>query len=536
MHPAVTIGISILILAGLGLLLWAPWSQQGIAKKELVFYCAAGMIEPIKEIVKQYEDEYDVKVHIDPDGTGKLLSKIKSVKGKGDLYLAADRKHMNEAQQEGFVAETIPIGHLQPVIAVKKSAQAKWKAEGKKTVSGVKDLLLPHVKVVIANPELAAVGLITKNVLSKKDIDLWDKLAKDMDSSTRVSTVSTVNKIITAVRSQDNTVGIVWRAVAKKHQDLDVIEMDEFRGQTEFMQIGILTKAKGEQATAALQFARYLTARDKGLPIFEKYHFNVITDGDKWSERPKLHLSSGAMLKPAIEDVVKAFEKREGVSIQTTYDGCGVLVTQMRAIKKGSRDEHFPDAYFSCDVTFLEMVQDWFDAARDVSENDMVMIVQKNNPKNIRNLEDLARKDVKVGLCHPDKSALGKLAEDLLKRVKLASKDNQSVYDLIFVDGWKDHVLKNSSAGHDLVNKVRLGSMDVAIVYRSNAMANADNINNRIKIVNIDVAGAFARQPYAVAKSSDHKYLMQRLFRAIVAEQTQDRFNTLGFKWVYDTE
>jgi ABC-type molybdate transport system substrate-binding protein len=105
-----------------------------------------------------------------------------------------------------------------------------------------------------------------------------------------------------------------------------------------------------------------------------------LEDADAWEDRPELVLMSGAMLKPAIEELLKRFEEREGVRINTAYAGCGILVAQMKAIQGGqSAGKSFPDAYFSCDVSFMRMVQDWFEASTCISRNDMVLAVARNS-------------------------------------------------------------------------------------------------------------------------------------------------------------
>ena len=121
------------------------------------------------------------------------------------------------------------------------------------------------------------------------------------------------------------------------------------------------------------------------------------------------------MLRPAITESLKAFEEREGCTVNVVYNGCGVLVAQMRAGEN-------PDAYFSCDMKFLEMVEERFEDSTTVSANDMVMLVKKQNPKNVKGLEDLTREDLKKGLCHPEKSALGFLSVELLKRHNLLER------------------------------------------------------------------------------------------------------------------
>src|SRR5262245_59088027 len=119
------------------------------------------------------------------------------------------------------------------------------------------------------------------------------------------------------------------------------------------------------------------------------------------------------MLKPGIEEVIKAFERREGVRLNTTFRGCGLLVSEMKSIQIGDSPVRFPDAYFACDSSFLNDVQQWFDAPVTVSQNDIVFIVPKGSSKGVRpSLAELARQDLRIGVPHPKNSALGKLVDD----------------------------------------------------------------------------------------------------------------------------
>jgi molybdenum ABC transporter molybdate-binding protein len=520
-------GISLLLIGGLVLFLWAPWDRPSVSStKPLVFYCAAGMAKPVQDIVDDYQQQYGVQVQVNYAGSGQLLSNIRAG-GKGDLFLSADEYHINKARREGLLAETVPVAYLQPVMIVKESTQDSLTKKGK-PVTGVQDLLRTDLKVVLANPELAAVGKMIKDAFRKPEINLWAKLFPDSkQTSSRVSTVGTVNEVATAVRTSENTLGIVWRATARQMDDVAIIEPPEFADLKEVIQIGVLTSAEGEQATAALQFARYLSARDKGLDRFVAHQFDVIPDADLWAERPHIQLSAGAMLRPGVEDVVRAFAEREGVTIDTTYAGCGLLVSQMRGIKKGEKPGRFPDAYFACDVEFLDKVQDWFDAGVMISHNDMVLIVPKGNPKDITALADLGKDGLKIGVGDPEKAAVGKLTDDLLKKAGL--------YHAVYTPDWREAGrVVYAEAGHDLVNKVRVGALDVAVVYRSNAQSNPENLQKHLDIVEIEIADALAKQPFAIAKDSPHRYLMKRLLRAIVAQQSADRFKSLGFRWVYD--
>ena len=96
------------------------------------------------------------------------------------------------------------------------------------------------------------------------------------------------------------------------------------------------------------------------------------------------------MLRPAIEDTVKAFEEREGVVIDTVYNGCGILVAQMKS-------GQVPDAYFACDKEFMEQVPNLFPEPIDVSQNELVIAVQKGNPHEIASLRDLTKEGLRGG-------------------------------------------------------------------------------------------------------------------------------------------
>ncbi|MFH1344130.1 MAG: substrate-binding domain-containing protein, partial [Pseudomonadota bacterium] len=304
----------------------------------------------------------------------------------------------------------------------------------------------------------------------------------------------------------------IWNSLIQQF-DLQAVETDTLTAGKQTAMVAVLKDA--DRPTAALQFARYLTSRDKGMPHFARHHFEPIEDADVWDEHPEIAIMSGAMLKPGIEDALKRFEKREGVKINTTYNGCGILVDQMKAGAK-------PEAYVSCDSSFMTQVQDGFEPSVDLSRNPMVIVVQKGNPKGIKTLEDLTREGLKIGLAHPVNSALGALTDRLLKRVGLHEK----LYSA------ENRVIHTPSA-HMLINQMRTGSLDACVAYISNARSAPQN-EKFLDTIEIPLPDALATQPYAVSKQTDHRYLMYRLRDAITTAETSRRFESLGFNWVYD--
>jgi len=503
-------------MAVLVLLLWRPSPDRG-QREELVLYCAAGLLKPVEEISAEYQREYGGKIQIEPGGSGTLLSKLRVAPGSADLFLAAEESYVREARAQGLVAEILPVARQHVVIAVQAGNPRK--------IAAPADLLRPEVTVVLPNPELAAVGRAVKRALAGSG--QWEALvAQTRQASAKVSLVGTVNEAAQAVKLGAADAAIVWDATARQF-GIEFVEVPALEQKTvEQVTLGVV--ASGEHPAEALHFARYLAARDRGQLSFQKHYLQPLEDADAWEDRPELVLMSGAMLKPAVDEVVKEFGEREGVTINTIYAGCGLHVAQMKAMKQGEvLPTHFPDAYFSCDVSFMRMVEQWFEAARNISRNDMVLAVAKGNPKEVRSISDLARPDLRVGLAHPVNSALGALTDDLLKKLGL--------HDKVYAPGRKYPVL-HTDAGHMLVNQLRTGALDLIVVYRSNVLSHSDNPDKHLEIVEMNLREAVAIQPYAVAKDSEHKHLMGRLLEAILAPESQKRFSDVGFQWIAEKE
>jgi molybdate transport system substrate-binding protein len=515
-------GTSLLAVLGLSLLLWSPWDRPGIrGGKGLRLYCAAGLQKPVAEIIKNYAKEYGVTVEPSYGGSGELLSMIRAAGGAGDLFLSADALTMDEARKSGDVAESIPVVVMRPVLVVNKKTQEKLRAAGRPVTSAF-DLLRKDLKVILANASGASIGKIGRRVL--ESLGIWAKLEERRRAGGGlVSTAGTVNKVAETVALAEGYVGIVWDAVAEQFPELVVVKAPEFKGVKENVMIGVVTRSR--QPTAALQFTRYLTARDRGEEVFARHRYVTIPDADAWAERPEVHLAAGAMLMPAVQDALKAFEQREGVKITTSYAGCGVLVSEMKTIKGSQKPgKNFPDAYFACDASFLDDVQQWFSPGVTVSRNDMVLIVRKGNRKKVKSLADLTRLDLRVGVAHEKNSALGKLTADLLRRLGL--------YEEVYGKGRARPVVQTDAA-HTLVNDMVAGALDVAVVYRSNALATPENKREHLDVIPLGLPGARAEQPFAIATDTRYPHLLGRLRDALTAEASARQFRSLGFDWVY---
>ena len=506
---------SLVAMGGLALLLWSANrpSQPQERPSELVLYCATGCLKPIQEACAGYQKEYGVHVRIEPDSSGSLLSRVRVTPDRVDLYLSGEESFMTQARRQGLVAEVLPFARQHVVLAVQPG--------NPKRILTFRDLLRDNVRVVLPNPELTATAKAAQRRLPAAGSGNRCSIGS-AHSHAQLSFVGTVTEAAQAAKIGAADATLAWDATARTF-GLEIVEVPQFQvGAREEAMLGIVAATK--DPTAALHLARYLTARDRGQLAVEESYFQPIEDADVWEDRPELLLMAGAMLKPGIDGLVKSFSEREGVTIDTDYNGCGILIAQMKAMKdQRAAASHFPDAYFSCDVSFMSQVQQWFEASKVISRNDMVLVVPKGNAAGVKSIADLARPELRVGLAHPVNSALGALTDDLLKKLKLHEK----VYDPA-----RKHPVVHSDAGHALVNQMRAGALDLIVVYRSNVLSNPENAEKYMDVVDMNLPEAIAIQPYAVAKDSQHKYLMRRLLEAILSPPSKEHFIHCGFQWI----
>jgi molybdenum ABC transporter molybdate-binding protein len=429
-----------------------------------------------------------VAVQLQYGGSQTLLANLE-VSKRGDLYLPADDSYLDLARQKNLIAESISLARMQAMLAVRKGNPLQIKT--------LDDLLRPGIKLAQANPDAAAIGNLTRQALKKSG--RWDALA----AHTLVFK-PTVNDVANDIRLGAADAGLLWDALAPQYPELQFIALPELTNIQARIAVAVLHSS--DQPSAALRFARFLGARDKGLLEFQRQGYEPLP-GDLWADRPELRLFCGAMLRPAVEQTLAAFQQREGAQITCVYNGCGILVSQMRA------GQH-PDAYFACDKSFMTQVSNLFLDAEDISQNQLVILVPRGNPRHVHSLKDLGQPGLKLGVGHEKQCALGVLTKTAL-----------------LANGLYGDVMRNvavqSPTGDLLVNQLRAGSLDAVIAYISNATGS----QNQLEPIAIDIPCAIAAQPLAAARQSDYPQLTTRLLHALKSQASKERFESAGFKW-----
>ena len=458
----------------------------------LFVFCAAGIKAPVEKVAKSYEEKFGVNIQLQYGGSGTLLSNLE-ISNQGDIYIAGDSSYTDIALEKGLIQETLPLSLLQPVIAVPKG--------NPKNINHVEDLLRDGLRLSLANPDAASVGKTSRKMLTK--IGLWQSINAAVQANGVFK--PTVNEVANDVKLNAVDAAIAWDVTVNQYDDLDAIPIRGSEGFIKHVTLGVLTRSK--QSVEALRFARYLAAPEKGGVLFEENGFPSVP-GDPWAETPEIIYYSGGINRLAIEETLASFQEREGVSIVTVYNGCGILLGQ---IKSGGE----PDIYHTCDASFMKGVESQFGVAKNLSRTNIVIAVQKGNPHDIQSLEDLGRKKIQLGVCNEEQSALGAMAADLLRK--------NGLYDSVI-----KNVVLNTPTADLLVAQLTVGKLDAAIVYD----ANTTYIKDKADVIPIDLEGSMATQTIAIARQTAFPQIVNRLEAALRNASSKERFMDNGFIWL----
>lgn len=484
--------LSLLLLiataAGVMVALWPKQKEQ--TKRSLTVFCAAGLKKPVEAAAKLFEQEMGTTVALQFGGTGTLLSQM-AVAKTGDVFIAADAGSVNDAKQKKLIRESLPIVKQTPVIAVK--------AGNPLGIHKLDDLLRADVKVALANPEAASIGRSVKSAMGEG----WTKLA---DKATVMK--PTVTEIAADLSLGAVDAAVIWDALLGQFKGLEAVHVPEFDTKAENASACIMESC--QQPQLALQFARFLAAPERGGKEFTAMGYTMLA-GDVWKPKQEILIYSGAVNRPALEPLLKAFSDREGVVINTVYNGCGVLCASLKTIAERGGNQ-LPDAYFACDLCFVPPVAEMFPQVNVLTETKIVIAVLKGNPKGIKGLSDLAQPGIKLGLCNQQQSTLGFMTSGLLK-----------------TSGLETAIRKNLAVevptADFLINQLRAGGLDAAIVYLVNVLPQQEHLES----IELPMAEARAAQPFAVRHGSEQAQTASRLLTFLQGHQKD--FEQAGFVW-----
>ncbi len=139
--------------------------------------------------------------------------------------------------------------------------------------------------------------------------------------------------------------------------------------------------------------------------------------------KPNLIFYCGITMVKPIQEIVKIIEKRYDCVIEISQGGSQDLYNSLSYSKKG-------DLYLPGSNSYrLKNLKDGFLLeSKYIGFNKAAIFVQKTNPKNIKNLDDLLNKDISIVLCNPGSGSIGRMTKKILLKYKNEDFFND-VYD-----------------------------------------------------------------------------------------------------------
>jgi molybdate transport system substrate-binding protein len=165
-----------------------------------------------------------------------------------------------------------------------------------------------------------------------------------------------------------------------------------------------------------------------------------------------LVLYCGAGLRPPVEELVEQFEQQRGITVECDFAGSEVLLGRLKLTRAG-------DVYLPGDAHYVELAraEGLIEASKPVCYFVPVILVAKGNPQNIRNLTDLVRGDIQIGLGDPEACAIGRVAAKIFAK------------NAISAEAVEESVTFRSLTVNELGDKVKLGALDAVIVWDATA-------------------------------------------------------------------
>jgi molybdate transport system substrate-binding protein len=120
----------------------------------------------------------------------------------------------------------------------------------------------------------------------------------------------------------------------------------------------------------------------------------------------------GSASKPAMEEAAAAFEQETGIEVFLNFGGSGTMLSQMKVTRSG--DVYIPGSPDYMQIAVSDDVVDP-ETVAIISYLVPAILVQAGNPENIRQLSDLAREGIEIGIGNPEAVCVGLYAYEILE-------------------------------------------------------------------------------------------------------------------------
>jgi molybdate transport system substrate-binding protein len=211
---------------------------------------------------------------------------------------------------------------------------------------------------------------------------------------------------------------------------------------------------------------------------------------------------AAASLTAAFTEIGEQFTiANGGAKVTFNFAGSQALATQIQQAAPA-------DVFASADLANMDKVKDQTGTPRNFASNQLQIVVEQGNPKNVATVEDLANPDLKVVLAAPEVPA-GKYAAEALGKAGVTVKPVSE----------EDNVKA-------VVTKVSLGEADAGIVYVTDVTAGGDKVEG-VEIP--EELNVLATYPIATVKASKAPDQAQAFMDLVLSAEGQRVLEEYGF-------
>ncbi|WP_327359193.1 molybdate ABC transporter substrate-binding protein [Streptomyces sp. NBC_01304] len=223
----------------------------------------------------------------------------------------------------------------------------------------------------------------------------------------------------------------------------------------------------------------------------------------KDGQKTELTVLAAASLTDVFKTAGAAYEKdHPGTTVKFSFAGSQELAAQ---VKQGSP----ADALVTADTKTMDRLKADTGSSTVIAKNRLVIAAGKGNPKNLKDLKDLAKSDLKVVLAAPE-VPVGRYSQQVLDGQKVTVKP-----------------VSQEPNVRAVLSKVELGEADAGIVYKTDITA-ADGKAEGIDIP--DAQNAIASYPAATLKESKNTDAAAEFVKWLSTPEAQKILLDAGFQ------
>jgi molybdate transport system substrate-binding protein len=228
----------------------------------LLFHAGAGQRSSLDEIAAVFSARNPgARVDFSYKGSGYFLADLAASK-LGDLYMPGEEYYLQQAVERGFIASYSPstdiAAHFITVIITPRG-----NPQGVKTIQ---DFARPGLRVGLADPEAAAIGLWQEKTFKRAGI--WDQVKKNATMFAKC-----IPELGNATQLGAIDATIVWATTAVLYlKDIDIVPIEpRYRG---LIRLPVAVLAFSKQPALARKLKAFILS-EEGRAIFHSHAYGI---------------------------------------------------------------------------------------------------------------------------------------------------------------------------------------------------------------------------------------------------------------------